>query len=57
MSRLPDDLQNRTKAFASACIRLYCTLPKQREEIKVLGRQMLRKRPLGRLVVSAENGV
>jgi four helix bundle protein len=42
MSRLPDELRNRTKAFASACIRLYCALPRQREEVRVLGHQMLR---------------
>jgi len=37
-----DDFRKRTKAFASAVIRLYCTLPKLRPEVQVVGRQMLR---------------
>lgn len=37
-----DELRARTKQYASAIIRLYCSLPRQREEVQVLGRQMLR---------------
>lgn len=32
----------RTKAYASGVIRLYCTLPKSRVEVQVLGKQLLR---------------
>jgi four helix bundle protein len=34
--------RKRTKAFASMVIKLYITLPKSREEVKVLGKQLLR---------------
>ena len=34
--------RKRTKDFASGVIRLYCSLPKSRTEVQVLGRQMLR---------------
>jgi four helix bundle protein len=34
--------RKRTKAFASCVIHLYCTLPKSRPEVQVVGRQMLR---------------
>jgi four helix bundle protein len=34
--------RKRTKAFASAVINLYCSLPKAREEVRVLGKQLLR---------------
>ncbi len=34
--------RRRTKQYASAVIRLYCVLPKEREEVRVLGRQLLR---------------
>ena len=37
-----DDLKKRTKAFASAIIRLYCSLPRQRTEVRILSDQMLR---------------
>lgn len=36
------DLRIRTKAYASAVIRLYCCLAKNRTEVQVIGRQMLR---------------
>ena len=36
------DLRIRTKAFASAVIRLYCSLPTKRTEVQVLGKQLLR---------------
>jgi four helix bundle protein len=42
MSRLTPEFRNRTKAYAAAAIRLYVALPKHREEVKVLGNQMLR---------------
>jgi four helix bundle protein len=40
--RLSEEFRNRTKQFASAIIRLYVKLPKAREEVKVLGKQLLR---------------
>jgi four helix bundle protein len=40
--RLSDELRTRTKRYASAVIRLYVTLPRQREEVRVIGRQLLR---------------
>ena len=36
------DMRVRTKRYASAVIRLYCALPKSREEVRVIGRQFLR---------------
>jgi len=42
MSRLSEELRTRTKTFGSRVIRLYITLPKQREEVRVLGKQLLR---------------
>ena len=42
MSRLSEDLRIRCKAYASAIIRLFVALPKEREEVRVLGRQLLR---------------
>lgn len=42
MSRLSDELRNRTKAFASASIRLFSAIPKQREEVRIVGKQMVR---------------
>jgi len=42
MSRLSEELRQRTKDYASAVIRLYVQLPKDREEVKVLGHQLLR---------------
>ena|ERR1017187_2118506 len=40
--RLTEEFRNRTKQFASAIIRLFVKLPKQHEEAKVLGKQLLR---------------
>jgi len=37
-----EDLRTRTKAYASQVIRLYVMLPKEREEVRVLGKQFLR---------------
>lgn len=42
MSRLSDELRRRTQAFAARVIRLYVGLPKGREEVAVLGKQLLR---------------
>ena len=40
--RLPHNLRNRTKAFASTIIRLFIRLPRSREEVAVLAKQMIR---------------
>jgi four helix bundle protein len=42
MSRLSGELRGRTKNYASAIIRFYVELPKTREEVRVLGKQLLR---------------
>ena len=42
MSRLSEDLRDRTKRFASGVIQLYVTLPRRRKEVEVLGNQLLR---------------
>lgn len=40
--KLSEELRDRTKAFAAKVIRLYVSLPKQREEVRVVGKQLLR---------------
>jgi four helix bundle protein len=40
--RLPAAFRDRTKRFAAASIRLFVKLPKNREEARVLGKQLLR---------------
>jgi four helix bundle protein len=40
--RLPSEFRDRTKKFASSVIRLFVKLPKHREEVHVLGKQLLR---------------
>ncbi len=40
--RLSEEFRLRTRKYASAIIRLYVSLPKGREEVRVLGRQLLR---------------
>ncbi len=40
--RLSEELRARTKQFASRVIHFYVTLPKNRPEVQVLGRQLLR---------------
>jgi four helix bundle protein len=40
--RLSEEFRSRTKAFAAGIIRLYVKLPKAREEVRVLGKQLLR---------------
>jgi four helix bundle protein len=42
LGRLSTEFRDRTKRFAADTIRLFIKLPKQREEVKVLGRQLLR---------------
>ncbi len=41
-SRLPDDFRDRTKRYAAHMIRLFAKLPKAQEEVRVLGKQLLR---------------
>jgi four helix bundle protein len=40
--RLSEPLRGRTKAYASVIIRVYVELPKAREEVRILGKQLLR---------------
>ncbi len=40
--RLPKEFRDRTKKFASATIRLFVALPKGRDEVRILGKQLLR---------------
>jgi four helix bundle protein len=40
--RLKEEFRARTKQYASRIIRLYVQLPKSREEVRVLGKQLLR---------------
>ena len=40
--RLTDEFRARTKLFAASVIRLYVKLPKAREEVRILGKQLLR---------------
>jgi four helix bundle protein len=42
MGRLPQEFRDRTKRFAAQVIRLFVKLPKEREEVRVLARQMIR---------------
>jgi four helix bundle protein len=42
MSRLSEELRTRCKGYASQTIRLYVALPKDREEVRVVGKQLLR---------------
>jgi four helix bundle protein len=42
MSRLSEELRGRTKQYASAVIRFYVQLPKARDEVRILGKQLLR---------------
>ena len=40
--RLPEEFRDRTKKYASAVIRLYVQLSRRRQEVRVLGHQLLR---------------
>jgi four helix bundle protein len=42
VGRLSEEFRQRTKSFAAHVIRLYVTLPKHQEELRVLGKQLLR---------------
>ena len=42
MSRLPEEFRDRTKRYAASVIRLFVKLPKMQEEVRVLGKQLLR---------------
>ena len=42
MSRISDELRERTKSYASSVVRLYVSLPGNRAEAQVLGKQLLR---------------
>lgn len=42
MSDRKDDFRERTKQYALAVIRAYSALPRDREEVRITGRQMLR---------------
>jgi four helix bundle protein len=41
-SRLPEEFRQRTKAYAAAAIDVFTKLPRNREEVRVLGKQLLR---------------
>ena len=41
-ARRKESLRQRTKAYASMTVRFFCSLPREREEVRVLGKQMLR---------------
>ena len=40
--RLDENLRTRTKSFASSIVRAYIKLPKGRDEVAIIGKQMLR---------------
>jgi hypothetical protein len=40
--RLSDEFRGRTKKYAAGIIQLFVKLPKAREEVRVLGKQLLR---------------
>jgi len=40
--RLPEEFRQRIKLYAAGVIRLFVKLPKEREEVRVLGKQLLR---------------
>ncbi len=40
--RLSNELRERTKAFASSVVRLFIRLPRNRDEVAILGKQMIR---------------
>ncbi len=42
LARRKQEFRKRTKAYASATIRLYCSLPTSRTEVGVLAKQLLR---------------
>src|SRR5262249_6392187 len=42
MSRISQEFRDRTKRYASSVIRLFIALPRSREEVSIIGRQLLR---------------
>lgn len=40
--RLPLEFRDRTKAFGAGVIRLFVKLPREREEVRILGKQLVR---------------
>jgi four helix bundle protein len=40
--RLSNELRERTKAFASSVVRMFIRLPRNRDEVAILGKQMIR---------------
>jgi four helix bundle protein len=42
VGRLPEEFRDRTKAYASAVIRLYARLSLTKEEVRICGKQLLR---------------
>ena len=40
--RLSEELRRRTKNYASVIVRYYVKLPREREEVRILGRQLIR---------------
>lgn len=40
--RLSEELRERTKQYASGIVRLFIALPRQREEVRILGGQLIR---------------
>lgn len=42
MSRLSEEMRERTKRYALETVRLYASLPRSRREVEVLGHQQLR---------------
>jgi four helix bundle protein len=41
-SRLPEEFRDRTKSYAAGVIRLFVRLPKGKDEVRILGKQLLR---------------
>lgn len=42
LGRLPEEFRQRTKQFASATIRLFVKLPKNHDEVRIVGKQIRR---------------
>jgi four helix bundle protein len=40
--RLSEEFRGRTKAYAAGVIRMFVKLPRQRDEVRILGKQLLR---------------
>jgi len=40
--RISVELRNRSKSYGSQIIRIFMNLPKEREEVRILGRQLIR---------------